>query len=219
MIRAMVERFKADYSPSESLYRVFKEKIVRVNHRAITLDHLEHKIIRPTFKDPRVHAALVCAARSCPPILNHAYVADRLDEALDKKMRDFVNDQTRNQIESSKRTLHLSKIFDWYADDFGGKAKLAEYISAYAGAGVDGYRVKFMDYSWMLNAVNPQHGKWVKITATTSLYHSPTILDKIGQVKKMEVFEILDEEAGWLQVDIPFSNDDGWVAMKDTTTY
>ncbi len=219
MIRAMTERFRADYTPSESLYGVFKEKIVRINHETITLDHLEHKIIRPTFKDPRVHAALVCAARSCPPILNHAFVADRLDEALDKKMRDFVNDAKRNQIKTSKRTLHLSKIFDWYAGDFGGKSKLGEYVSAYLGSDVAGFRVKFVDYSWELNVVNPRQGKWAKITATASIYDSPIGHNKVGRVKKMEVFEVLGEQADWLLLDIPFSDDNSWVKSKFTTTY
>ncbi len=85
----------------------------------------------------------MCAARSCPPILDRAYVAKGLDEALDKKMRAFVNDPTRNRIEADKRTLRLSKIIDWYADDFGGKSKLGEYVGRYLGLDVAGYRVKY----------------------------------------------------------------------------
>jgi len=220
MIRAMIERFRVDYTPSDSLYRVFKEKFVRINHQTITLDHLEHKIIRPTFKDPRVHAALVCAAHSCPPLLDRAYVAEHLDATLDKKMRDFINDATRNRIETDQRTLRLSKIFDWYADDFGGKSKLVDYISTYLQSDVTGFRVKFLSYSWKLNVAHPQLRRWISIaTRSAKILASPVNGAEIVRVKKNEVFEVLREEGGWLLLDIPFSTNDGWIKAALTKNY
>ena len=91
----------------------------------ISLNHLEHEIIRKQFKDPRIHVALVCAAKSCPPLLNRAYRADDLDKVLDENMKRFVTDASRNQIDDEKRELRLSKIFEWYPADFGGKDRRA----------------------------------------------------------------------------------------------
>ncbi len=220
MIRAIIERFRADYSPSESLYRVFKEKLVRLSHKTITLDYLEHKIIRPTFIDPRVHAALVCAAHSCPPLWDRAYVAEHLDATLDKKMSDFIHDSSRNRIETDQRTLRLSKIFDWYADDFGGKSKLVDYISTYLQSDVTGFRVKFLSYSWKLNVAHPQLGRWITVaTRSAKLFALPGSGAEIARLKKNKVFEVLREEGDWLLLDIPFSTNDGWVKATLTKNY
>jgi hypothetical protein len=151
MIKAVVDRYKPGYSVGENDFAVFKEPLVRTAVKAMSLNDLEHGLIRPSFKDPRVHAALVCAARSCPPLLPRAYVADDLDEVLDENMKRFVLDRTRNPVDDAKRELKLSKIFEWYADDFGGRDKLAAYVGKVAGKDYAGYTVSFVDYSWELN--------------------------------------------------------------------
>jgi hypothetical protein len=151
MIKTICDRLKPDYTPSEYDYKVFKEPLVRTGGKTISLNDLENNIIRPTFKDPRIHVALVCGARSCPPILPRAYKADDLDATLDQNMKNFVNDKFRNPIDESKRTLKLSHIFDWYADDFGGKQAVPAYISKIAGKDYTGWKVEFVDYSWDLN--------------------------------------------------------------------
>ena len=153
MIRAVLDRLRAGYTPAENDYAVFKEKLVRLpGGRATSLNDLEHEIIRKQFKDPRIHVALVCAARSCPPLLSRAYRADDLEEVLEANMKRFVNDPSRNRIDDQKKELRLSKIFEWYADDFGGKAAIPDYISRYAGRDVAGYRISYLDYDWTLNA-------------------------------------------------------------------
>src|SRR5258706_6159402 len=121
MIRAITDRLKPGYTPSEKDYGIFKEPLVRTNGKVISLNDLENNVIRPTFKDPRGHVALVCGARSCPPILPRAYTADDLDATLDQNMKNFVADWFRNPIHYKTKTLKLSHIFDWYPDDFGGK--------------------------------------------------------------------------------------------------
>lgn len=152
MIRTVCDRLKPGYTPSEYDYKVFKEPLVRTGGKTISLNDLENNVIRPTFKDPRIHVALVCGARSCPPILPRAYKGDDLDATLDQNMKNFVNDKFRNPIDESKRTLRLSHIFDWYADDFGGKAAVSAYVGKAAGKDYDGWKVEFVDYSWELNA-------------------------------------------------------------------
>jgi hypothetical protein len=71
---------------------------------------------------------------------------------LDENMKRFVTDASRNQIDDGKRELRLSKIFDWFADDFGGKDALPAYLARYAGKDLAGYRVSYLEYDWKLNA-------------------------------------------------------------------
>jgi hypothetical protein len=151
MIHTIVGRLTPTYSPSEKDYGVFKEPLVRLNGKTVSLNDLENTIIRPTFKDPRIHVALVCGARSCPPILPRAYTGADLDATLDQNMKNFVADKFRNPIDDGSKTLKLSHIFDWYADDFGGKAAVPAFVGKAAGKDYSGYKVEFVDYSWELN--------------------------------------------------------------------
>jgi len=153
MIRAVITHYQAGYSPAKDNYAVFKEPLVKTDGKTITLDALEKEVIIPTFKDPRVHVALVCGARSCPPILARAYRGDDLDKVLDENMKRFVADRSRNPIDDAKKELKLSRIFDWYAADFGGKDKVKEYVGKIAGKDYSAYTVSFVDYSWDLNDV------------------------------------------------------------------
>ncbi|HLL89764.1 MAG TPA: DUF547 domain-containing protein [Tepidisphaeraceae bacterium] len=153
MVRTVADRYRPGFSPAEGDYKVFKEPLVRTGGRTISLDDLEHKVIRPTFKDPRVHVALVCAARSCPPLLPRAYKADDLDETLEANMKRFVGDASRNQVDDETRQLRLSRIFDWFADDFGGKGAVPAYVGKYLGKDVADYGVTFLEYDWTLNDV------------------------------------------------------------------
>ncbi len=153
MIRAIAKRFSKGYKTSEWGYKIFKEKLVRLNGKSITLDDVEHKIVRPRFKDPRIHAALVCGARSCPPLLSRAFRGDDLDTVLDANMKRFINDPNRNQIDVANRKLKLSKIFKWYSEDFGGKEGLAKYVDQYHDADVAEFNLSYLPYSWDLNII------------------------------------------------------------------
>ena len=151
MIRTIVDRKKPGYSTADNNYGVFKEPLVRLNGKTISLNDLENNVIRATFKDPRIHVALVCGARSCPPILPRAYEGKDIDATLDQNMKSFVADSFRNPIDDRAKTLKLSHIFDWYADDFGGKSAVPAFVGKYAGKDYGGYKVEFVDYSWELN--------------------------------------------------------------------
>lgn len=151
MIRTVVDRLSPTYTPAEKDYGVFKEPLVRLNGKRVSLNDLENNIIRPTFKDPRIHVALVCGARSCPPLVPFAYTAANLNETLDANTKAFVNDKFRNPIDERGKKLRLSKIFDWYADDFGGKAGVPAFVSKYAGKDYSRYKVEHVEYSWELN--------------------------------------------------------------------
>jgi len=153
VLHAVAERYRPGYRPDADSFALFDEPLVRTGGATMSLNDLEHRVLRVGFDEPRIHAALVCASRSCPPLRPQAYTGRGLEAALEEGMRRFLSDPTRNAIDVSARTLRLSRIFEWYADDFGGRAGLAAYVSRYAGRDVAGFAIDFLPYSWELNDV------------------------------------------------------------------
>ena len=88
------------------------------NGKMYTLDQVEHAILRPVYKDYRHHAAMVCAARSCPPLRSEAYEGDRIDAQLDDQMRTWLANPFWNRYDEANQQLLLSSIFNWFEDDF-----------------------------------------------------------------------------------------------------
>ncbi len=136
----------------------FKIRFHRVAGRLYTLDEIEHSILRERFQEPRIHSALVCAAMSCPPLRQEAYVAERLSAQLDDQMRTWLHDTTKNRIPDGNDRVSLSQIFDWFKADFGGSdAAVQRYIARYFDGAVQtklqaaGYRVGHLHYNWDLN--------------------------------------------------------------------
>ncbi len=136
------------------------KRIVKIKGKELTLNDVEHKIIRPQFKDPRAHFALVCASKSCPQLRGEAFEAARLDEQLNDQARKFLSDPFRNEFETGSRTARLSKIFSWYGSDFAGSEKeilmrLASYLTGPARekilADPSAWKIEYKDYDWSLN--------------------------------------------------------------------
>jgi hypothetical protein len=124
--------------------------------RDLSLNDVEHGILRRKFKDARVHAAINCASASCPPLLGEAFVAERLDEQLDEAMRAFVTDGKRNHFLRDKNRLELSRIFEWFAEDFERDAgSVEEYLVRFAAPEdaefVRQAKVSYLAYDWDLN--------------------------------------------------------------------
>lgn len=153
MVREVVRRYEPDYTVAADDYAVFKQPLVRLEGKAMSLDALEHEVIRKAFKEPRIHVALVCGAVSCPPLLPRAYRGETLAATLEANMRRFVNDPSRNRIDEQAQRLELSQIFNWFAEDFGGRGKIADYVNAYTQADVSRYKVTYVEYDWSLNIV------------------------------------------------------------------
>jgi hypothetical protein len=152
MLKAVCDRYVPGYSPAEGDFKIFKEKLVRLKTGVISLNDLENSVIRPTFKDPRIHVALVCGAVSCPPLIDSAYTAKTLNQTLDVNLKHWlVNDPARNKINSDRRTVYLSKIFEWYADDFGGKANILKFVDEHHPDKLGRYSVQYLEYDWTLN--------------------------------------------------------------------
>jgi len=136
---------------------VWKEP-VRVAGGTTTLDAIEHEILRARFGEPRIHFAINCASRSCPPLASRPYTAQGLDAELDAAARGFIGDPRFNQFAEPPAPLRLSKIFEWYGDDFVHAAgSVPAYVRRYlpperaARLVPDGARVTFLPYDWSLN--------------------------------------------------------------------
>jgi hypothetical protein len=127
-------------------------------HKPLSLDAIEHQILRKEFEEPRIHFAIVCASQSCPRLVSTAYVPARLDEMLDDAARAFIRDETKNRYDANTHTMHLSSIFSWFEGDFttGGRT-LVEFVAPHLDEAVRAAvtqttpRVAFLDYDWSLN--------------------------------------------------------------------
>ena len=112
----------------------WKVKRITLAGKKYSLDQIENQIIRPQFKEPRIHFAVNCAAKSCPTLLNAAFLPETLNSQLEKQTKKFVNNAAFNQISGS--SAKVSKIFEWYGEDFGDlKSYLNKYSSQKIGDG------------------------------------------------------------------------------------
>ncbi len=139
---------------------VWDKDFAVINGKRLTLNQIEHEIIRKRFNEPRIHFALVCAAKSCPPLRSEAFEGDHLDEQLDEQGRLFFSQKDKNFFELEKKVAHLSKILDWYQGDFGkNDAELLQYLSRFLptelAASIQAdpkkWQIKYTDYDWSLN--------------------------------------------------------------------
>ncbi|NQU43591.1 DUF547 domain-containing protein [bacterium] len=138
--------------------------------KAVTLEEIEHEILRRDFDEPRIHIALVCAAHGCPILRREPYVGPRLDEQLRDQSERFLKRKDALHFDEDRGILHLSPIFKWFGKDF---------VSNYGGAGSGGYersdaavlgfvgrhvpvskrkllesrkwKIRYTDYDWSLN--------------------------------------------------------------------
>ena len=133
----------------------WKKEIVRIEGEVLSLDHVEHEILRPRYKDPRVHFAINCAAKSCPPLRPEPFNGIILDRQLDDSTRSFINDPKSYRLENNE--LYVSRIFKWFSEDFNGDV-LGFFLKYTTGnlkkelaANSDRIDVKYLPYDWSLN--------------------------------------------------------------------
>ncbi|MGF1679232.1 MAG: DUF547 domain-containing protein [Candidatus Methylacidiphilales bacterium] len=131
----------------------FKMESIIISGEKTSFDHLEKKRILAVYQDPRLHFAVNCASESCPPLHTQPFIGDTLQDDLDRLTRAFINTNPQGVV-AGQGEVGLSKIFDWYADDFGGRNQLIAYLNRYRDQTVPANaRVRFLDYSWKLNEV------------------------------------------------------------------
>ncbi|MDQ7785364.1 MAG: DUF547 domain-containing protein [Desulfomonilaceae bacterium] len=113
--------FKSFVYPANSIRQipgVWDKITFSVMGRDVTLDGIEHEILRSEFNEPRIHVALVCAAMGCPPLRKEPYVGPQLDAQLDDQSAKFVKDPDKFRIDRTDNKVYLSSIFDWFGEDF-----------------------------------------------------------------------------------------------------
>ncbi len=123
------------------------KKWININGQKLSLNNIENDIIRPQFKEPRIHFAVNCAAKSCPPLSNQVWQAGNLNTNMRNLTRDFINNPKYNQIKADH--IRISKIFEWYAVDFG---DIITFLNKYSEQKInDNAKVEYLDYDWSLN--------------------------------------------------------------------
>jgi hypothetical protein len=139
--------------------------------KQMTLDEIEHEVLRKEFNEPRIHLALVCAAMGCPPLRHEPYVGNRLDAQFDDQAGRFLQAPRKFRIDRAKKEVHLSSIFKWFGEDFvrnygtdkafaghkDSERAVLSYISKHVGEQDrnylvnERYKIKYLDYDWTLN--------------------------------------------------------------------
>ncbi|MBN1341772.1 MAG: DUF547 domain-containing protein [Phycisphaerae bacterium] len=147
--------------------------------KKMTLEHIEHQVLRKEFDEPRIHVALVCAAMGCPPLRNEPYVGPRLTKQLDDQARKFLSDPAKFRIDRNGGKVYLSSIFEWFGGDFVAKYKPESGYAGHSDAQRavlhfasghlppadakylrDGrYSVAYLDYDWSLNEQGTAAGR------------------------------------------------------------
>jgi len=151
-----------DISISPGFFSVgpWGKKLIRVDGEELSLDDIEHRILRPIWNDPRIHYAVNCAALGCPKLMGVAFTASNTEELLDRGAKDYINSEYGVYVDSDAR-LFASSLYDWYQQDFGGnEAGVIEHLRLYAGPelarkleGIS--EVYDFDYDWTLIDADP----------------------------------------------------------------
>ncbi len=144
---------------------------INIMGRDITLNQIEHEILRKEFNDPRIHFVIVCASIGCPVLESRAFFAEDLDNRLEEAARNFVNNPHKVRLDEEKKILYLSAIFDWYEEDFTRSETadkrlekydksvrgVVEFVSKYIGVAEKNFilqnklKIKYLKYDWSLN--------------------------------------------------------------------
>lgn len=129
-------------------------RLVEIEAQAVTLNDIEHRILRPLWRDARVHYALNCASIGCPDLLAEAFTGPTLDRQLDAAARSYVNHP--RGVLAEPDGLIVSSIYNWFAEDFGGSDKVTAHLLQYAAAGLAetirrGVAIRGYRYDWGLN--------------------------------------------------------------------
>ncbi|MBI3453196.1 MAG: DUF547 domain-containing protein [Rhodospirillales bacterium] len=160
-VRVVLDRYPVatirDIRISPGLFAIgpWGKKLVAVAGEKLSLDDIEHRILRPIWKDPRLHYAVNCAALGCPNLVREAYTAANTERLLDDGARAYVNHPRGAQFTGER--LKVSSIYVWFQEDFGNNdAGVIAHLRRYAGPGLAARlaatgRIADDDYDWKLN--------------------------------------------------------------------
>lgn len=131
----------------------FKTTTFKISGKNMTLDYLENQLIRPDFKDPRIHFALVCGAKGCPPIINEAYLPSNVQSILTRQTKSALDNSSYTKVSGSK--VELTEIFNWYKQDFGNNdSEVIAFINKYKSKKLaSSTTIGYYTYNWELNEI------------------------------------------------------------------
>lgn len=128
----------------------WKIPFVKVGGKVYSLDFVEHEILRKKLFDPRIHVGVNCASISCPKLLNIAFTEENVEAELEKLMKEFVNDTSKNKFTSKKTQISL--IFDWFKEDFTKNGSVIDYLNRYSSTEINPKtKISYLKYNWSLN--------------------------------------------------------------------
>lgn len=138
----------------------WNDEILTVNQRPLSLNDIEHGILRPIYDDPRIHYAVNCASISCPNLQSVAFTAENVERLLDKAAREYINHPRGVMVDGQQ--LVLSTIYEWYQTDFAGTVEgVLTHLNTYADPelqsrlqGADQAHIRY-EYDWQLNEIRP----------------------------------------------------------------
>ena len=142
--------------PNLASFKLFFSKpIYQLSGQKLSLDGIEHDLLRKQFAEPRIHFALVCASFSCPQLRNEAYRPETISQQLDHAAQQFINDSEKNRYDSTNNILFCSKIFQWYEKDFLTVSdSIPAYCQQYSEQSIEPTAVvEFLPYDWQLNKI------------------------------------------------------------------
>ncbi len=135
-------------------FGIFKKEFIRLGGKRLSLDGVEKGILLKQWDDGRIHFAVNCASISCPPLRNEPFTAAKLDAQLDEQSRAFAASRHAANLDKQNKTVRVSALFNWYADDFTGK-NAVEYLNRYRNNKLpSGWKIAYQEYDWGLNASN-----------------------------------------------------------------
>ena len=139
-------------SVKDALFTFFTSKRITVAGQQMSFNALEKDTIRSKFGEPRVHFALNCASRSCPPLNRTAFSADKLDGQFETLAKGYVNSEHGVKFNAAAKSADLSKIFDWYKDDFKADGGALAFINKRRATPIPAdAKIGYQDYDWNLN--------------------------------------------------------------------
>jgi hypothetical protein len=127
----------------------WEQRLWKIGEKPISLEEIEHEILRK-MNEPRIHFGINCASFSCPPLMDEAFTAAKVDQQLQRLAVQFINDSKRNTITADR--VEVSNIFKWFKKDFTKNGDLIDFLNKYSKVPIDkNARVRYMDYDWSLN--------------------------------------------------------------------
>jgi len=125
-------------------------QFIKIGGKELSLNDIEHRILRRDFAEPRIHFAIVCASVSCPSLRSEAYSAGKIDKQLNEQALKFINDSNKNKI--AAQHMEISALFSWFEGDFTNDGSLIDYLNKYSHTKINANaKIEYLEYNWSIN--------------------------------------------------------------------